>query len=102
MEFDFKKSLLKSVTEAAEIAKGKIKPAKEHRFFVAEDIDVKKIREKLNISRSEFCKRFGFKLRTLQKWEQHITRPDSATRAYLTVIEHNPDIVAKTLHQNAG
>lgn len=102
MDFDFKKSLLKSAKEAIEIAKGTIKPAKEHKFFLAEDVDVKKIREKLNISRSEFCERFGFKLRTLEKWEQHLTRPDSATRAYLTVIERNPDVVAKTLQQNAS
>ncbi|MCF6776834.1 helix-turn-helix domain-containing protein [Thiotrichales bacterium 19X7-9] len=102
MDINFKKSLLKSAKEAVEIAQNKARPAKEHKIFIADEIDVKKIRQKLNITRSEFCERYGFKLRTLQKWEQRISRPDSATRAYLTVIDRNPDIVAQTLQQNAS
>ncbi|MCF6808518.1 type II toxin-antitoxin system MqsA family antitoxin [Thiotrichales bacterium 19S9-12] len=98
---NFKKSLLKSAEEAVEIAQRKTKPARKHSFLVIDDIDVKKIREKLNISQSEFCERFGFKLRTLQKWEQQVSKPDTATRAYLMVIERNPQIVTETLKQGS-
>ena len=94
-----KESLLKSANEALEISKGELEPSKEHKFFIPEKVDVKDIRLKLNISRGEFCEKYGFKLRTLEKWEQKITTPDSAARAYLTVIANNPDVVYQALQK---
>jgi putative transcriptional regulator len=35
--------------------------------------------------------------RSLQEWEQGRRRPESAVRAYLTVIDRNPEAVEKTL-----
>ncbi|GGF86779.1 MULTISPECIES: helix-turn-helix domain-containing protein [Cysteiniphilum] len=100
MSFDFKTSLLQSAKEALQISKGELSAAKSHQIFIPEDIDVKEIRLKLNITRGEFCEKYGFKLRTLEKWEQKVTRPDSATRAYLTVISCNPEIVHQSLQQH--
>lgn len=98
MSFDFNESLRQSAEEALQISKGKVNPGKVHKFLVPENLDVKEIRSRLNVSRSEFCEKYGFKLRTLEKWEQKITMPDSATRAYLTVISKNPEIVYQALH----
>jgi putative transcriptional regulator len=66
-------------------------------IHVPEDVDVRAVREKFGLSQSQFADRYGFNPRTIQDWEQGRSRPDSAVRAYLTVIERNPNAVAKAL-----
>lgn len=97
MDFDFKKSLMLSAEQAIDIADGKIESAKTHRIQISDNINVKAIRNKINLSRGEFCERYGFKIRTLEKWEQKITIPDSAARAYLTVISSDHRAVDRAL-----
>jgi putative transcriptional regulator len=60
-------------------------------------IDVREVRERAGLSQGQFAERYGFNPRTLQDWEQGRRNPDSAVRAYLTVIDHNPDAVTKAL-----
>ena len=62
---------------------------------------LKAIRECLNLSRPEFSRRFGFNVRTLEKWEQGVRQPDTAARAYLTVIASNPKRVISALRDSA-
>jgi putative transcriptional regulator len=66
-------------------------------IFVSDDVDVHAIREKSGLSQSQFAERYGFNPRTLQDWEQGRSRPDSAVRAYLTVIDRNPSAVENAL-----
>ena len=40
---------------------------------------------------------YGFSRRTLQEWEQGRAQPESAVRAYLTVIDRNPRAVEEAL-----
>jgi putative transcriptional regulator len=73
-------------------------PAKNYTITGPVDpVDVKAIREQSGLSQSEFAGRFGFSLRTLQDWEQGRAIPDSAVRAYLTVIRHDPEAVRNAL-----
>lgn len=60
-------------------------------------ISVKRIRTRAKLSQSEFAKRYGFNVRTLQDWELGRAKPDGAVRAYLTVIAKNPDAVEEAL-----
>ncbi len=60
-------------------------------------VDVKAVREKSGLSQTEFAFLYGFNPRTLQQWEQGRSKPDNALRAYLTVIERNPNAVAEAL-----
>jgi putative transcriptional regulator len=60
-------------------------------------IDVKAIRKKVGMSQSEFASAFALNRRTLQEWEQGKTAPDNAVRAYLTVIDRNPEAVVEAL-----
>jgi putative transcriptional regulator len=60
-------------------------------------IDVKGIRAKVGMSQTEFAKAFCLNHRTLQQWEQGKASPDLAVRAYLTVIERNPEVVRAAL-----
>lgn len=59
--------------------------------------DVREVRARTGLSQAEFAERFGFSLRTLQEWEQGRAKPDSAVRAYLTVIDREPESVMKAL-----
>lgn len=60
-------------------------------------IDVRAIRDRLALSQGEFARAYGFSPRTLQDWEQGRYQPDSAVRAYLTVIDRNPRAVMDAL-----
>src|ERR1700722_7768673 len=56
-------------------------------------IDVKAIRKRVKMSQAEFARAYGTSKRALQEWEQ----PDSAARAYLTVIAKEPAVVRRAL-----
>ena len=62
-----------------------------------EDVDVRAIRSKLGLSQAEFSRRYALSPRSLQEWEQGRRRPESAVRAYLTVIDKNPEAVEEAL-----
>jgi putative transcriptional regulator len=57
------------------------------------------IRQRLGLTQREFSRRFQIALGTLRDWEQGSRRPDSAAKAYLRVINEEPDIVAHVLHK---
>ena len=45
----------------------------------------------------EFAARFGFSVKNVQNWEQGLRRPEGPARAYLHVIEREPEAVARAL-----
>ena len=55
------------------------------------------IRRALGLSQEEFAARFHIPLGTLRDWEQGRKDPDTAARAYLRVIGHNPTAVTEAL-----
>ena len=63
-------------------------------------IDVKAIRKQVNMSQAEFARAYDISKRALQEWEQGGRQPDSAARAYLTVISREPDVVRRALAGN--
>jgi putative transcriptional regulator len=56
-------------------------------------VDVKKLRDSLQLSQPKFAVRFGFNLATLRQWEQGRRQPDKAARVLLAVISYDPDVV---------
>jgi putative transcriptional regulator len=60
---------------------------------------VKTMRRALGITQEEFATRYHVPLGTLRDWEQGRTEPDQPTRAYLTVIAHDPEGVRRALQQ---
>jgi putative transcriptional regulator len=60
-------------------------------------IDVKAIRKRVKMSQAVFSRTYGIGKRALQEWEQGGRQPDSAARAYLTVIAKEPDVVRRAL-----
>jgi putative transcriptional regulator len=87
-------SILKGARQALDYARGARDGFVAH---VPEEIDVVAIRRRLGLSQAEFASRFGFKLDALQNWEQGRRRPEGAARAFLRVIEREPEAVQRAL-----
>ena len=62
-------------------------------------IDVRSIRERLNLSQVRFANKYGFNLSTLRDWEQGRHPPIGAARILISVIANHPEIVDKVLDQ---
>jgi putative transcriptional regulator len=60
-------------------------------------VDVKALRKHVKMSQAEFSRAYGINKRALQEWEQGGRQPDSAARAYLTVIAKEPAMVRRAL-----
>ena len=82
--------------DAIAIARGEADPAT-YRVHVPAEVDVKAIRQKLGMSQAAFARSFGFALDAVQNWEQGRRRPEGAARAFLKVIEREPDAVRRAL-----
>lgn len=83
------------IPEVRELQAGAVR-GKDFRPFPG-PVNVQAIRTKSGLSQAEFAKRYGFNVRTLQDWESSGAQPPSPVRAYLTVIDRFPDMVAKAL-----
>jgi len=103
--------LKSSLKEAAAIAKGEQeasrrtvwrrddegKPVKLNQS-VANAPDVKDIRERLDLSQSEFARLIKVSVRTLQNWEQGNRRPTGPAEVLLELVGKSPQIVLEVLH----
>jgi len=58
---------------------------------------VRRLRLKLNLSQPVFAERFQIPVASLRDWEHGRRMPDAATRAYLIVIEREPEAVQRAL-----
>jgi putative transcriptional regulator len=88
------KKIEAGLNEALEIARGRAKPA---RLYVPAEIDVKAIRHKLRLSQSDFTAYFGFTAAQIKDWEQGRSRPLGGNRAYLMIIDRDPEGVQAIL-----
>lgn len=82
------------LNEALGIARGEIAPVRLH---VPPEIDVRAIRSKIGLSQDAFASNFGFTVYQIRQWEQGRNRPLGAMRAYLMVIDRNPNVVLASL-----
>ena len=60
------------------------------------------VRKKLGLSRRQFAERYHLDPRTVQDWEQGRRTPDQAARVLLTVIEREPEAVARARGSYTG
>ncbi len=91
--------ILEGLAEALAHARGEATGARETIVMVEipQRVDVRALRERLQMTRPVFAARFGFSVRTLQKWENGERQPEGPARAYLTVIDRNPAAVVEAL-----
>jgi putative transcriptional regulator len=88
--------ILDGLNEGLAHARGEAKLRK-RTIQIPSAVNVRALRAQLKMSQAEFAARYGFSLRTIQEWEQRRAVPDSAVRAYLTVIQRNPQAVLDAL-----
>lgn len=93
---DAGKRLIESAQQALDFIEGKANE-NEYRVHIPEEINVKTIRESLNMTQLEFAEHFGFSIRTLQEWEQGRRVPSGVAKNFLVLLKRNPDMVRKTL-----
>lgn len=67
------------------------------RMIINSVVDVKEIRERLNMTQQKFADTYGLSLHSLKKWEAGTRNPEGAAKAYLTVIAQRPNVVRKAL-----
>ena len=89
-------SIRRGLEQAVAYAEGAADP-KAFRVHVPAMIDVKAIRAKLGLTQEQFAARFGFSINTLRHWEQGLRQPEGPARAYLLVIDREPEAVEKAL-----
>jgi len=97
MEQKLFEELLESVKETGQILKGTRQPS---RAFVVDALDVRSIRESLNLSQNQFAALVHVSVKTLRNWEQGIRRPGGAAAALLTAIRNDPKNVIAALNSN--
>ena len=90
------KDVVRGLKEATAHARGEI-TLRAYEYDVPGPVKVKAIRAKSGLSQSQFARRYGFSVRTLQDWELGRAKPPSAVRAYLMVIDRFPETVEKAL-----
>jgi putative transcriptional regulator len=54
-------------------------------------IDVRQLRERLQMTQEEFALRFGLEIDAVRNWEYGRRAPDRAAKSYLTVIDRDPE-----------
>lgn len=98
-----RKTAAKKTTFGADLIEGMKLVVAHHRGRIELDqvwpkpVDVKAIRKRVKMSQAEFSRAYGIGKRALQEWEQGGRQPDSAARAYLTVIAKEPAMVRRAL-----
>ena len=98
-----KKTLVKKTTLGADLIEGmKLVVAHQRGKIELEQVwpkpvNVKAIRKRVKMSQAEFSQAYGIIKRALQEWEQGGRQPDSAARAYLTVIAKEPMVLRRAL-----
>ena len=90
------KRLFESMKELQAHLRGEIKLS-ETVYHVPPETDVRALRARLGLSQSDFAALFGFNVRSLQDWEQGRRRPEIPIRAYLAVIQRDPQAVIRAL-----
>lgn len=90
---DFNK-LVTSIKQAGRIRRGKLRPSRVTAFRPA---DVRAIRNRLDVTQTEFALMIGVSVATLRNWEQGRRVPDGPARALLRVAAADPEAVANAL-----
>ena len=83
--------LLESAGQAREIINGAKKPS---RSFMVEEPNAKEIRQKLNLTQTDFAAMLNISVNTLRNWEQNRRKPEGPARVLLGVAATHPEVFA--------
>lgn len=95
-------AVLDGLHETLDFVKGKPTEGKLSYAYRGRFIDIREIREKMNMTCEAFAAAYHFKPKTVHNWEQGIRKPNEHTLAYLSLIASDPIGVYETLHNNGA
>ena len=85
-------SILNGLKDALSFAKDENNEVNAYKIEV-KNIDVKALRERLDLTQDEFATTFGVSLSTIRNWEQGKREPEGPAKVLLNVIAHDPKCV---------
>ena len=65
--------------------------------YIPKRVDVRDVRQRLNMTQKEFAQFFGFSVYSIRNWEQGKRQPEGPARVLLTVIDREPEAVRRAL-----
>lgn len=86
--------LVASVKEGGQILRGEKEPS---RSFTYDRLDIRRIREKYQLTQQQFASMLGISVRTLRNWEQGRRVPEGPAMALLRVADKYPQAVIDAL-----
>ena len=89
------KQIINSAQDALDTLQDKV-PGRVH-MIRSTNIDVREVREHLDMTQAAFSETFGIPIPTLKKWEARKRVPEGPAKAYLMVIDKNPAAVKRAL-----
>ena len=87
--------LITSIKQGGKILKGRTKPK---RAFKYDELDVRKIRQRLGLSQTKFSALLDISPATLRNWEQLRRKPHGPARVLLRIAEKDPKSVLEAVH----
>ena len=89
--------IIQGLDEALAYSRGNKKIGTARVVHVPDPLNVRAIRDRLNMTQKEFALRFSFSLGAVQNWEQGRRRPQGVNRTLLTIIDRIPNEVERAL-----
>ncbi len=87
--------LKESIRQAGAIRRGEMKPAGVTYY---PEPNVKRIRNHLELSQSQFATLLGISVGALQCWEQERCKPQGPAKVLLRIAEKHPEVVFEVNH----
>lgn len=88
--------IMAGLADAVEIQAGRADPAT-YRIHAPASIDVRRIRKARGLSQQQFAACYGFTLGRVRDWEQGRSQPEPPIRILLTLIDKEPEAVARAV-----
>jgi putative transcriptional regulator len=91
------KKVLESIKEILDYEEGRKTNVRSSSVTIDDDVDVRAVRDALDLSQQKFADLYGLPVATIQNWESGRRKPELAAKLLLKVIEKSPDLVAKAI-----
>lgn len=89
--------ILEGALHALAIAKGEADES-EYIVHIPKAVDVREIRKRQGLTQQAFAERYCFSVGRVKDWEQGRSPVDAPTRILLTIIDKEPEAVARALN----
>ncbi len=90
-------TIMAGLSDALAYAEGDKSRGKKHLVKVPA-VDVAAARKKLGLTQEDFASVFGVSVGTIRNWEQKRRRPEGPAKVLLAMIDKDPAVVLRTLH----